>query len=119
MANGRPIKRKGSGIPKAKDGGSNPLKFFNAMNEARQKLVKKSMGGPGSGMGRMAADDAAFEAMMTLPKPPPKVMSGKDLRPTKIYEDPKMLLNPTHWAVQSGIPIIQKMDGNIKSKKRK
>ncbi len=118
MANGRPIKRKGSGIPKAKDGGSNPLKFFNAMNEARQKLVKKSMGGPGSGMGRMAADDAAFEAMMTLPKTPPKVMSGKDLRSSKMYTDPRMPMDPLNLARQSGVP-IQKMGGNIKSKKRK
>jgi hypothetical protein len=32
-----------------------------------KKLVKKGMGGPGSGMGRMAADDAAYDSMMATP----------------------------------------------------
>jgi len=39
-----------------------------------KKLVKKGMGGPGSGMGRMAADDAAqtkFDAMIATPATKP------------------------------------------------
>jgi hypothetical protein len=42
----------------------NPITFFRKANEARQKLVKKSMGGPGSGIGRMAANDIAYDSMM-------------------------------------------------------
>lgn len=36
-----------------------------------KKLVKKGMGGPGSGMGRMAADDAAYDSMMATPETKP------------------------------------------------
>jgi hypothetical protein len=36
-----------------------------------KKLVKKNMGGPGSGMGRMAADDAAYDSMMATPATKP------------------------------------------------
>ena len=38
-----------------------PITFFRKANEARQKLVKKSMGGPGSGMGSMYKNDQAFD----------------------------------------------------------
>jgi hypothetical protein len=47
---------------------SNPLKFFNDAKAARNKSFNKSLkrmdNGGGSGMGRMAADDAAFDAMI-------------------------------------------------------
>jgi hypothetical protein len=49
-----------------------PLTFFRESNEARTKLVKKSMGGPGSGMGSMYLNDLANEAMMSEPSTPPK-----------------------------------------------
>ena len=62
----------------------NPFKFFReggektkamfkngGYNVPKNSLPKKYNGGPGSGMGRMAADDAAFDAMMaTSPTPP-------------------------------------------------
>jgi hypothetical protein len=60
---------------------SNPLKFFNdnkamaykkaggEMATYKKSLNKLRNGGPGSGMGRMAADDAAFDAIMNPPTP--------------------------------------------------
>ena len=62
----------------------NPLKFFNDNKDMAYKKAggemaayKKSLnklrnGGPGSGMGRMAADDAAFDAMMNQPTSSPR-----------------------------------------------
>ena len=62
----------------------NPLKFFNDNKDMAYKKAggemaayKKSLnklrnGGPGSGMGRMAADDAAFDAMMNPPASSPR-----------------------------------------------
>lgn len=59
-----------------------PLKVFNdnkamaykkaggEMAAYKKSLNKFSNGGPGSGMGRMAADDAAFDAMMNPPNKP-------------------------------------------------
>ena len=60
----------------------NPLKYFREGGEKRMAAYKKGgynvpknslprrdNGGPGSGMGRMAADDAAFDAMMAQPSP--------------------------------------------------
>ena len=61
----------------------NPLKFFREGGEKRKAMFKhggynvpnnslprKDNGGPGSGMGRMAADDAAFDALMNQPSTP-------------------------------------------------
>jgi hypothetical protein len=60
----------------------NPLKYFREGGEKRMAAYKKGgynvpknslprrdNGGPGSGMGRMAYDDAAFEAMLSENKP--------------------------------------------------
>lgn len=44
-----------------KNNKKHPLTVFREANEARAKLIKKSMGGPGSGMGRMYLDDLAYE----------------------------------------------------------
>ena len=48
----------------------NPLTFFRKANEARAKLVKKYMGGPGSGMGSMYKNDQAFESMINQTSEP-------------------------------------------------
>jgi hypothetical protein len=62
---------------------NNPLKTFNdnvamahmkagGQMKAYNKYLKKLQGGGGSGMGRMAADDAAFENMLNqYPASPP------------------------------------------------
>ena len=62
---------------------NNPLKSFNdsvamahmkagGQMKAYNKYLKKLQGGGGSGMGRMAADDAAFENMLNqYPASPP------------------------------------------------
>lgn len=67
-----------------KNNKKHPLTFFREEGEKRKamfqkggynmpknELPKKFNGGPGSGMGRMAADDAAFDAMMNPPQTPP------------------------------------------------
>ena len=66
-----------------KNNKKHPLTFFREEGEKRKamfqkggynipknELPKKFNGGPGSGMGRMAADDAAFDAMMNPPNKP-------------------------------------------------
>ena len=62
---------------------SNPLKYFNDIKDKAYKKAggemaafKKSLNrmdnGGGSGMGRMASDDAAFDAMMNPPTSSPR-----------------------------------------------
>ena len=66
-----------------KNNKKHPLTFFREEGEKRKamfqkggynipknELPKKFNGGPGSGMGRMAADDAAFDAIMNPPNKP-------------------------------------------------
>jgi hypothetical protein len=68
-----------------KNNKKHPLTFFREEGEKRKamfqkggynipknELPKKFNGGPGSGMGRMAADDAAFDAMMNQPTSSPR-----------------------------------------------
>jgi hypothetical protein len=54
----------------------NPLAYFNSLKgktktEPKQTLIKAQKGRSGSGMGSMAADDAAFDAMMNPPTSTP------------------------------------------------
>jgi hypothetical protein len=60
-----------------------PLTVFREANEARAKLVKKSMGGPGSGMGSMYLADQEFDAMMNTPSKP-AISNASVLDPRKI-----------------------------------
>ena len=68
-----------------KNNKKHPLTFFREEGEKRKamfqkggynipknELPKKFNGGPGSGMGRMAADDAAFDAIMNPPTSSPR-----------------------------------------------
>lgn len=66
-----------------------PLTFFREANETRAKLVKKSMGGPGSGMGSMYLNDLANEAMMAEPSIPP-VPSNNVMSPVRQAEKKRM-----------------------------
>ena len=76
----------------------NPLKFFREGGEKRKAMFKnggynvpkntlprKDNGGPGSGMGRMAADDAAFDAMINESSAPVSTPQASRPIPSRPY----------------------------------
>jgi hypothetical protein len=117
---------------------NNPLKTFNdsvamahmkagGQMKAYNKYLKKLQDGGGSGMGRMAADDASFQNMLNqYPASPPAKPWTPPAGIGPSYESiqrSKNLLREVPQAtpqpVSSVNPYRQKRGGAVKTKKRK